>query len=269
MARQPDSRVSPRWHPGPFRERRHPRGHDQPDHFAKAIEGSDAYDDQFAALTAGGRPIMDAYWDLVIDDLRHALAPLRPVFDIGGGLDGFVSIEVAPELARDTAGTINAARDLDTRIDRPNVLVKIPATLEGIPAIEAMTAEGRSINITLIFSLQRYAAVIDAYLSGLEHYASAGGDLAGVHSVASFFVIRVDSEVDRRLKTIATPDALALRGRAAVAQAKLAYKLFRDRFSVERWGALEAAGARLQRPLWASTSTKNPRSRTMAPWPAR
>ena len=126
--------------------------------FAKAIEGSDAYDDQFAALMAGGRSIVDAYWDLVIDDLRHALALLRPVFDVSGGLDGFVSIEVAPELARDTAGTISAARDLHARIDRPNVLVKIPATPEGIPAIQAMTAEGRSVNITLIFSLQRYAA---------------------------------------------------------------------------------------------------------------
>ena len=226
--------------------------------FAKAIEGSDAYDDQFATLISGGRSIVDAYWDLVIDDVRHALAVLRPVFDASGGLDGFVSIEVAPELARDTAGTICAARDLHTRIDRPNVLVKIPATSEGIPAIQAMTAEGRSINITLIFSLQRYAAVIDAYLSGLEQYASAGGDLAGVHSVASFFVSRVDSEVDRRLETIATPDALGLRGRAAVAQAKLAYQLFCDRFSDQRWGALETRGARLQRPLWASTSTKNP-----------
>ncbi len=226
--------------------------------FAKAIEGSDAYDDQFATLISGGRSIVDAYWDLVIDDVRHALALLRPVFDVSGGLDGFVSIEVAPELARDTAGTINAARDLHTRVDRPNVLVKIPATPEGIPAIQAMTAEGRSVNITLIFSLPRYAAVIDAYLSGLEQYASAGGDLAGVHSVASFFVSRVDSEVDRRLETIATPDALSLRGRAAVAQAKLAYKLFRDRFSDQRWDALEARGASLQRPLWASTSTKNP-----------
>ncbi len=216
--------------------------------FAKAIEGSDAYDDQFATLISGGRSIVDAYWDLVIDDVRHALAVLRPVFDASGGLDGFVSIEVAPELARDTAGTICAARDLHTRIDRPNVLVKIPATSEGIPAIQAMTAEGRSINITLIFSLQRYAAVIDAYLSGLEQYASAGGDLAGVHSVASFFVSRVDSEVDRRLETIATPDALGLRGRAAVAQAKLAYQLFCDRFSDQRWGALETRGARLQRP---------------------
>ena len=226
--------------------------------FAKAIERSDAYDDQFAALTARGRSVVDAYWDLVIDDLLAALAILRPTFDASDGLDGFVSIEVAPELARDTDGTVSAARELHTRIDRPNVLVKIPATPEGIPAIRAMTAEGRSVNVTLIFSLHRYAEVIDAYLSGLEQYASSGGDLSGVHSVASFFVSRVDSEVDRRLETIGTPDALALRGRAAVAQAKLAYQLFRARFSDERWSSLEAGGARLQRPLWASTSTKNP-----------
>ena len=263
--------------------------------FAKAIEASDAYDDQFAALTAGGRSVVDAYWDLVIDDLRQALAILRPVFDVSGGLDGFVSIEVAPELARDTAGTVSAAPDLHARIDRPNVLVKIPATPEGIPAIQAMTAEGRSINIMLIFSLQRYAAVIDAYLAGLEQYAGAGGDLAGVHSVASFFVSRVDSEVDRRLETIATPDALALRGRAAVAQAKLAYQLFRDRFSDQRWAALKAAaptgnarcGRRRQRrtrhiptPCTSTISpvrtrsTPSPKppsqhSRTTAAWPAR
>jgi transaldolase len=226
--------------------------------FARAIEGSDAYDDQFAALTAKGRSVSDAYWDLVVDDIIDALAVLRPTFDASGGADGFVSIEVAPELARDTDATIAAARDLHQRIARPNLFVKIPATAEGVPAIRGMIGEGRSINITLIFSLTRYDEVIEAYLSGLETLAERGGDLTSVHSVASFFVSRVDTEVDRRLDALGTHDALALRGRAALAQAKLAYRLFRDRFAGERWERLAVRGARLQRPLWASTSTKNP-----------
>ena len=226
--------------------------------FAKAIQGSAAYDEQFGALLAAGRSVPDAYWELVIEDIAHALAVLRPAFDASGGTDGFVSVEVAPELANDTDATIAAARDLHERIAQPNLLVKIPATPEGVPAIQAMTAEGRSINITLIFSLDRYAEVIEAYLSGLETLAAHGGDLASVHSVASFFVSRVDTEVDRRLEAIGTSEALSLRGRAAVAQAKLAYQLFRERFSGERWERLAALGARLQRPLWASTSTKNP-----------
>jgi transaldolase len=226
--------------------------------FAKAIEGSDAYDEQFAARIAHGRPVTDAYWDLVIDDVADALGVLRPTFDASGGTDGFVSVEVAPELARDTAATMAAARQLHQRIAQPNLLVKIPATGEGVPAIEAMIAEGRSINITLIFSLARYAEVIDAYLSGLETLARRGGDLASVHSVASFFVSRVDTEVDRRLDAIGTSDALGLRGQAAIAQAKLAYRLFGDRFAGRRWERLAARGAQPQRPLWASTSTKNP-----------
>jgi transaldolase len=226
--------------------------------FARAIEGSDAYDEQFAALIAQGRPVLDAYWDLVADDIGDALGVLRPTFDAGGGTDGFVSVEVAPELARDTAATIAAARQLHERIAQPNLFVKIPATGEGVPAIQAMIAEGRSINITLIFSLARYAEVIDAYLSGLETFDRRGGDLTSVHSVASFFVSRVDTEVDRRLDAIGTGDALALKGQAAVAQAKLAYRLFGDRFAGQRWGRLAARGAQVQRPLWASTSTKNP-----------
>jgi transaldolase len=226
--------------------------------FARAIEGSDAYDEQFAALIAKGRPVLDAYWDLVVDDIGDALGVLRPTFDSSAGTDGFVSIEVAPELARDTDATIVAARRLHERIDQPNLFVKIPATGEGVPAVQAMIAEGRSINITLIFSLARYAEVIDAYLAGLETLAEGGGDLASVHSVASFFVSRVDTEVDRRLDAIGTSDALALRGQAAVAQAKLAYWLFRDRFAGDRWERLAARGAQVQRPLWASTSTKNP-----------
>lgn len=226
--------------------------------FAKAIEGSDSYDEQFAALVSDGCSVNDAYWHLVIDDVRHALALLRPTFDASVGTDGFVSIEVAPELARDTSGTITAARDLHVRIDQPNVFVKIPATAEGIPAIRAMIAEGRSINVTLIFSLSRYRQVIEAYLSGLDEYSSAGGDVSAVQSVASFFVSRVDSEVDRRLEAIGTPEALALRGRAAVAQAQTAYQLFGEQFAGTRWTELSACGAHVQRPLWASTSTKNP-----------
>jgi transaldolase len=229
-----------------------------PTTFARAIEGSDAYDEQFATLTVQGRPVLDAYWDLVVDDIVDGLGVLRPTFDSSGGADGFVSVEVAPEIARDTDATVAAARQLHERIARPNLFVKIPATCEGVPAIRAMIAEGRSINITLIFSLARYAEVIDAYISGLETLAQRGGDLASVHSVASFFVSRVDTEVDRRLDAIGTSDALALRGRAAVAQAKLAYRLFRDRFADERWERLAARGANPQRPLWASTSTKNP-----------
>jgi transaldolase len=225
---------------------------------ARAIEGSDAYDGQFATLIAKGRTVEEAYWDLVVDDVAGALGVLRPTFDAAGGTDGFVSIEVAPEIAHDTGASIAAARHLHERIDRPNLLVKIPATAEGVPAIQAMIAEGRSINITLIFSLARYAEVIDAYLAGLEALARRGGDLASVHSVASFFVSRVDTEVDRRLEGIGTGDALALRGRAAVAQAKLAYRLFRGRFAGDRWERLAARGARPQRPLWASTSTKDP-----------
>jgi transaldolase len=226
--------------------------------FTKAIVGSADYDEQFASLTAAGRSVEDAYWQLVITDIVDALTLLRPVYDGSGGTDGFASLEVAAALARDTQGTIAAARALHERIAEPNLFVKIPATPEGVPAVRAMIAEGRSINITLIFSLTRYAQIIEAYLSGLETFAARGGDPSTVHSVASFFVSRVDTEVDRRLDTIGTPQALTLRGRAAVAQAKLAYRLFRDRFSGDRWDRLAARGAHLQRPLWASTSTKNP-----------
>jgi transaldolase len=223
--------------------------------FAKAIEGAADYDDQFRSLVERRTSIDDAYWDLVIDDILHALQILRPVHDESDGEDGFVSIEVAPGLARDTDGTIAAARQLHERIHQPNLYVKIPGTPEGIPAIRQMVSEGRNINITLIFSLTRYDEVIEAYLSGLEAY---DGDLSKIRSVASFFVSRVDTEVDRRLEAIGTDEALGLRGQAAVAQAKLAYQLFRQRFRGGRWEELQARGANLQRPLWASTSTKNP-----------
>ena len=233
--------------------------------FAKAISGQDTYDEQFRSLIAGkaivGSSIEDAYWDLVVDDIHHALAILRPVFDASGGSDGFVSVEVAPSLAHDTDGTIAAARGLHARVDRPNVLVKIPATEECVPSIRQMIAEGRSINVTLIFSLTRYGEVIEAYLSGLEALVASGvDDLSGVASVASFFISRVDTEVDKRIEAAAAGDdkLLALRGTAAVAQARLAYALFTDRFAGDRWEVLAAKGARVQRPLWASTSTKNP-----------
>jgi transaldolase len=226
--------------------------------FAKAIDASDDYDDEFSALIVAGRSVEDAYWEMVVADVDAALAVLRPVFDTADGTDGFVSVEVAPDLAHDTRATIDAARVLHRRIDQPNLFVKIPATEQGVPAVEAMIAEGSNINITLIFSLTRYAEVIDAYLSGLETFAAAGGDPATVHSVASFFVSRVDTEVDQRLERIGTDEALGLRGQAAIAQAKLAYGLFKQQFSGERWRRLARLGARRQRPLWASTSTKNP-----------
>ena len=223
--------------------------------FAKAISGSSDYDEQFQALTAGGATVTDAYWRMVETDITDALDELRPVYDGSRGGDGFVSVELAPDLARDTTRSIEAARDLHNRINQPNLFVKIPATPVGVPAVKEMISEGRSINITLLFSLERYDEVISAYLDGLE---ACTGDLAGVHSVASFFVSRVDTEVDRRLEVIGTDEAMQLRGRAALAQAKRAYQLFRRRFSGARWDELVARGARVQRPLWASTSTKNP-----------
>jgi transaldolase len=225
---------------------------------AKAIEASHAYDRQFQRLVRAGRTVEDAYWHLVITDVLDALRILRPTFDSSHGVDGFVSLEVAPSLAGDTEATKNAARDLHDHIDEPNLMVKIPATIAGIPAIEALIAEGRSINVTLVFSLVRYSQVLEAYLSGLETLARRGDDLSAVRSVASFFVSRVDSEVDKRLEEIGTDEALALRGRAAVTQAKLAYQLFHDTHTGERWERLAERGARPQRLLWASTSTKNP-----------
>src|SRR3954466_15406232 len=220
---------------------------------ARAIEGSDAYDEQFTLLTATGYSLGDAYWELAIQDVTDALAVLRPTFDNSHGSDGFVSIEVAPELARDTEATITAATRLHERIARPNLLVKIPATAEGIPAIATLIGRGLSINVTLIFSLSRYEQVIEAYLDGLETLAARGGVLAAVRSVASFFVSRVDTQVDKRLDQIGRADAATLRGRAGIAQARLAYQMFRDRFAGPRWEKLAALGAHPQPPLWAST----------------
>jgi transaldolase len=224
--------------------------------FQKAMTGSDAYDDQFAELIARDS-VEAAFWDMAIDDVTAACGVLRPVNESAAGADGFVSLEVSPVLANDTAQTIEAARSLHERINLPNLMVKIPATAEGVPAIRKMISEGRNINVTLIFSLERYGDVIEAFISGLESFSSAGGDPSRVHSVASFFVSRVDTEVDRRIQALGDK-AAGLAGKAAVAQARLAYALFRDRFSGPRWDALAAQGAHPQRPLWASTSTKNP-----------
>lgn len=226
---------------------------------ARAIESSDSYDRQAHDLVAAGHSLEDVYWDLAITDVVDALELLRPTYEASQGTDGFVSIEVAPDLATDTEATIRAARDLHERIAEPNLMVKIPATTAGVPAIEAMVAEGRSINVTLIFSLTRYRQVLEAYLSGLEALARRGRDLCAVSGVASFFVSRVDTEVDHRLDEIGTAEARALHGQAAVAQAKLAYQLFIQAHTGPRWERLADRGAQVQRPLWASTSTKNPR----------
>jgi transaldolase len=232
--------------------------------FAKAISGEDDYDEQFGDLLTSAT-VEEAYWELVTTDITEAAQVLAPVHASSDGVDGYVSVEVAPRLAHDTAGTIDAARRLHARIDRPNVLVKIPATAEGVPAIATALAEGISVNVTLIFSLDRYAQVLDAYLEGLEAAAAAGRPLAGIRSVASFFVSRVDTEVDRRLQVLADQAdgprrqrLLDAQGTIAIAQARVAYQRFLSTFAGGRWSALAALGARVQRPLWASTSTKNP-----------
>lgn len=226
-----------------------------PSIFQKAISTSADYDEQFGDLITSGSSVADAYWDLVTSDIEAALALLAPVHRSSDGLDGFVSVEVAPGLARDSAGTEAAARQLHEQIAAPNLYVKIPGTAEGLAPIRTMIAEGHSINVTLIFSLDRYREVMEAYLSGLEAHP---GDLSQISSVASFFISRVDTEVDRRLEEIGTEAALALRGRTAVAQGQVAYARFLETFRGPRWEALVARGARVQRPLWASTSTKNP-----------
>ena len=231
--------------------------------FAKAIAGEDDYDEQFKSLVSS-MSVEAAYWELVIDDIVHALEVLRSVHEDSHGTDGFVSLEVAPALAHDTGATVKSALALHDRIDTSNLLVKVPATAEGVPAVRQLISQGKSINVTLIFGLPRHDEVMEAYLSGLEAYAAAGhDDLSGVASVASFFVSRVDTEIDHRLETLAggdggDPEILGLRGRAAVAQAQEAYQHFLAAFSGPRWEALAAKGAQVQRPLWASTSTKNP-----------
>ena len=227
--------------------------------FQKAIQGSAEYDEQFTDLAAANHPILDDYWSLVLNDINGALDQFAELYHDSHGRDGYVSVEVDPGLAQDGPGTEAAARSLDERINRPNVMIKIPGTEACLGAIQQMVAEGRNINVTLIFSLDRYQKVMEAYVAGLEQYSKVpGANLAGVASVASFFISRVDTEIDQRLDTIGTPEALALRGKAAVAQGKLAYQLFLEMFSGPRWEALAAQGAVVQRPLWASTSVKNP-----------
>jgi transaldolase len=223
--------------------------------FQKAISGGDAYDEQFQQLLKDGTSVLDSYWEMVVDDIRDTLAILRPVHDASDGVDGYVSIEVSPLLARDTDGTATAARHLHDLIDEPNLYVKIPGTAEGLPAIQQMISMGNSVNVTLLFSVDRYREVMEAYISGLE---ANTGDLSQVSSVASFFVSRVDTEADKRLDAIGTPEALALKAKVAVANAQVAYEAFLETFTGPRWEALAARGARVQRPLWASTSTKDP-----------
>ena len=226
--------------------------------FAKAISGSDEYDPQIRDLAARGVGVGEALRALTTFDVRWACDVLRPVYDRTDGVDGRVSIEVDPRLARDTEATIAEARALWWAVDRPNLFIKIPAARQGLPAIAACLAEGISINITLIFSLERYDAVMEAFLDGLERARQAGHDLSSIASVASFFVSRVDTEIDSRLDKIGTTDAAGLRGEAAIANARLAYQHYERVFSSARWAALQAAGARPQRPLWASTSVKDP-----------
>ncbi|HEU4321316.1 MAG TPA: transaldolase [Acidimicrobiia bacterium] len=226
--------------------------------FAGAIGGSDDYAAQLKDLRSAGVPTEEIVKSLMADDITRACDVLGPVFVATGGHDGFVSVEVSPTLAADTDATIAEARDWVKQIDRENLLVKVPATAEGVPAIRALIGEGISVNVTLIFSLERYEQVMEAYIAGLEDFQTVGGDLSSVASVASFFVSRFDNEVDRRLDEIGSNDAHDLKGHLAVANARAAYGLFLETFASPRFEDLSDLGARPQKPLWASTSTKNP-----------
>lgn len=226
--------------------------------FAGAITSSADYDLQLAEMAGRDADPVEIVASLMGEDIRRACDVLRPTWEASDGADGFVSVEVDPELARETEATVAEAREWVKRIDRPNLLVKVPATAEGIPAVRRLIGEGISINVTLIFALERYREVMDAYLAGLEDYAAIGGDPGRVASVASFFVSRVDTEVDRRLNEVGSPEGVSLRGTAAVANARVAYDEFLLAFRGPRWERLRALGARVQRPLWASTSTKDP-----------
>jgi len=226
--------------------------------FAAALSQGDSYREQISALAAEGRTVEEAVFALTTDDVRNACDIMLPIYLASGGEDGRVSIEVDPHYAHYTAETVEQAQDLHATVDRPNVLIKIPATVEGLPAISQTLAEGISVNVTLIFSLDRYRAVMNAFLTGLEQARLGGRDLSTIHSVASFFVSRIDTEVDRRLDALNISEATALKGRAAVANARLAYQAHQEVFSTPRWANLEAEGAHRQRPLWASTGVKNP-----------
>ena len=223
--------------------------------FQKAVAGSDAYDESLARLRERGLTPEQCLWELLLEDIRSVADILRPAWERTAGEDGYVSIEVAPAIAHSTERTAEMARDLFARAARPNVLIKIPATLEGLPAIRATLAAGINVNVTLIFSVERYAEVAEAFLGGLEDLKAAGGDVAKVASVASFFVSRVDTKIDKLLEERGRGE---LRGRAAIANSKLAFERFEEKHSGPRWDALAAAGARPQRCLWASTSTKDP-----------
>jgi transaldolase len=226
--------------------------------FASALSNGAAYNDQVRELAARDTDVADAIKALTSDDVRHACDLFKDVYEATGGVDGRVSIEVEPGLAMDTEGTSAQAADLWKIVDRPNVLIKIPATKPGLPAIKNAIGEGISVNVTLIFSLERYRAVMDAYLEGLEQAAANGHDLSRIQSVASFFISRVDTEVDKRLDAIGSDEAKALKGKAAIANGRLAYAAYEEVFASERFAALEAKGANRQRPLWASTGVKDP-----------
>jgi len=226
--------------------------------FAKALTEAEDYDGQVKDLAVRGVQLDEAVRAITTFDVRWACDVMRDVYDATDGQDGRVSIEVDPRLAHHTHATIAEARALWWLVDRSNVMIKIPATMEGLEAISTVTAEGISVNVTLIFSLERYQAVMDAYLTGLEQAKANGVDLSTIRSVASFFVSRVDTEVDKRLDAIGTDEAKALRSKAAIANARLAYREYESVFTSDRWAALEAAGANKQRPLWASTSVKDP-----------
>ncbi|AOR34996.1 transaldolase [Streptomyces fodineus] len=226
--------------------------------FQKAISGGDGYEQQVTDLAARKVTVEEAIRMITTADVRDAADILRPVFDATGGQDGRVSIEVDPRLAHNTAATVAEAKQLAWLVDRPNTLIKIPATKAGLPAITEVIGLGISVNVTLIFSLERYREVMAAYLAGLEKAKERGLDLSLIRSVASFFVSRVDTEIDKRLDGIGTEEATALRGKAAVANARLAYQAYEEVFSSSRWNALENAGAHKQRPLWASTGVKDP-----------
>src|SRR6476620_4400561 len=230
-----------------------------PSIFQAALSAGTAYDDQVKELAERGADVDATIRTVTTDDVRNACDVLAKTYEASGGIDGRVSIEVDPRLAHETDKTILQAIELWKIVDRPNVLIKIPATLAGLPAITAVIAEGISVNVTLIFSVERHRAVIDAYLAGLEQAKSSGHDISQIHSVASFFVSRVDSEIDKRLKAIGSPEAESLLGEAAIANARLAYQLYEQTFAGERWEALKAAGANAQRPLWASTGVKDPK----------
>jgi transaldolase len=229
--------------------------------FAKALSDADDYAEQVKELATRGVDVEEAARMLTTYDIRWACDVMRPAYDASRGVDGRVSIEVDPRLANDTPRTNAEAKALWWLVDRPNLFIKIPATLEGLPAITATLAEGISVNVTLIFSLERYDQVMEAFLAGMEQARANGHDLSIIGSVASFFVSRVDTEVDKRLDKIGTPEAQALHGKAAIANARLAYQRYEKVFGSDRWQALADAGAHPQRPLWASTSTKNPEYR--------